>query len=242
MGTLIATELRLLARSAEFLAVTIGFPALFFLVMSEVFGDLPGAALGMSTYMMVSCAAFGAVTGSLLVGSRVALERRAGWNRQLRLTPLPGWSYVVAKAAVAMAVVLPALLLIFLVGGVIKDVELSAALWGQALAASWLGSLPFAVLGLLLGMAAGPETSQALGVAGFLLMGMFGGLFMPVETMPSVMAGFAHALPSFWMAENVRDLLAGSFPDLLGFVVPAAWFTAAAAAVVALYRRGTSRV
>jgi ABC-2 type transport system permease protein len=38
---------------------------------------------------MVGLAAFGTMGAVLSSGARIAAERSTGWNRQLRLTPLP---------------------------------------------------------------------------------------------------------------------------------------------------------
>ena len=46
---------------------------------------------------MVGLAAFGAMNAMLSSGARIAGERAAGWNRQLRITPLPVSDYFRAK-------------------------------------------------------------------------------------------------------------------------------------------------
>ncbi|MFI6815159.1 ABC transporter permease [Nonomuraea sp. NPDC050328] len=241
MGTLIGTEVKLLLRSGEFLVVAVLFPAVFFLVMSEVFGTMPPAGFDMSTYMMISMAAFGAVCGAVNVGQRVAQEKQAGWNRQLRLTPLPGWSYVLSKVVAAMVVVLPCVALILLVGFLVKGVTLEPWHWLVIVLATWVGSIPFALLGLLIGLAAKPEAVAPLSVMAFLLLSMLGGLWMPVEILPSVMAALARALPSYWMAESARELVAGRPLDLAGMAVVAVWLVVCGLVVGRLYRRDAAR-
>ena len=241
MARLILVELRMLARSTEFLIVAIAFPALFFLVMSEVFSDLDAGGLDMVTYMMISMAAFGAISGAISVGARVAQERQAGWNRQLRLTPLPPWSYVASKAVVGLLVVLPAVLLILLAGALVKGVDLPMERWGWVLVASWAGSLPFAVLGLLIGLALKPDAVPGVYIATFLTMAMFGGLWVPVEVLPGFMAAAAHALPSFWLATQARHLAEGMAVEPIGVAVSAAWFLIAAGLVAVRYRRDATR-
>lgn len=242
MGTLIVTELKLLARSIEFLVIAIGFPAVFFLVMSEVFGDQNVGPVNMVTYMMISMAAFGAVSGAISTGARVAQERQEGWNRQLRLTPLPGWSYVGTKVVVAMIMVLPTLILILLAGFLIKGIELSALQWVQILVACWLGSLPFSLIGVVIGLATKPGSVQALTTMAFLMLSMFGGLWFPMEIMPGFMQAFSKALPSFWLAEQARTLVAGGSLALIGVAVVTLWFLVSATLVVTLYRRDAARI
>lgn len=243
MGTLTLTEIKLLLRSGEFVAVAVLFPAVFFLVMAEVFGPMgdPGG-MSMATYMMISMAAFGAVSGAVSAGQRVAQEKQAGWNRQLRLTPLPGWSYVVSKIAAAMAVVLPTVVLILLVGFLVKGIRLEPAQWLAVVASTWLGSIPFALLGVLIGLAVKPDAVAPIAITAFLMLSMLGGLWMPVEVLPGVMAGLAQALPSYWMAAGAREFLATATVDPLGVAVVAGWLVLLSLLVIRLYRRDAARI
>ncbi|WP_327589603.1 ABC transporter permease [Nonomuraea sp. NBC_00507] len=242
MITLVVTELKVLARSVTFLAITIGFPVVFFLVMSEVFGGLGPGGLDMPRYMMVSMAAFAAISVSIAVGTRVGQERLAGWNRQLRLTPLPGWGYVTAKVVVAMTMALPAIALVFLAGLVIKGVELPAGQWLALIAATWPGALPYGVIGLAIGLAVKPDEAGGAGVAVYLPMAMLGGLWIPVEALPAFMADLAKVLPSYWLAENARIQLSGAPFQPLGVAVMVAWLVVVGAAVIALHRRQAARI
>jgi len=108
MRALLVCELRRLLRSPRFLIFTAGLPLVYFLLFSGIYAPDGGAAV---VVLMAMMGAFGAISASISVGGRVANERHIGWNRQLRLTPLPGWGYLAVKAATAMLVVLPALLL-----------------------------------------------------------------------------------------------------------------------------------
>ncbi|MFI7699337.1 ABC transporter permease [Nonomuraea sp. NPDC049480] len=242
MISLVTAELKVLARSVTFLAITIGFPVVFFLVMSEVFGGLGTGGLDMPRYMMVSMAAFAAISVSIAVGTRVGLERQAGWHRQLRLTPMPGWSYLVAKVVVAMAMALPAIILVFVAGLVIKGVELPAGQWVALVAAAWLGALPFGVIGLAIGLAVAPDAASGAGVAVYLPMAMLGGLWVPVEALPGFMAGLAKVLPSYWLAENARIQLTGTAIQPLGIAVAVTWLVAVGGVVISLYRRQAARI
>jgi ABC-2 type transport system permease protein len=78
----------------------------------------------------------------------------------LRLAPLPGWGYLAVKAAAAMLVVLPALLVVFGVAAVVKGVDLGVGIWLPVLFTAWPSVLPFAAVGLLIGMAATPDSAQ----------------------------------------------------------------------------------
>ena len=77
--------------------------------------------------IMVSMAAYGSLGAAMSGGAQLALERRSGWFRQLSITALPPRSFLWAKAAVIMLIVLPALLLVFAAGYVVGGVRAPAA-------------------------------------------------------------------------------------------------------------------
>ena len=154
MTASLVCELRRLLRSPRFLIFTAGLPLVYFLLFSGIYAPDGGETV---VVLMAMMAAFGAISASISVGGRVANERHIGWNRQLRLTPLPGWGYLAVKAAAAMLVVLPALLLVFGVAAVVKGVDLGVGTWLAVLLTAWLSVLPFAAVGLLIGMAATPR-------------------------------------------------------------------------------------
>ena len=79
---------------------------------------------------MVSMASFGAMVAALNAGgTRLAAERASGWTRQLRVTPLPGWSYVMTKISASMVMVLPVIVLVELTGLFLGGVQLGVGVW-----------------------------------------------------------------------------------------------------------------
>ncbi|GAA1848827.1 ABC transporter permease [Pseudonocardia ailaonensis] len=243
MGVLLAAEVRRILRSPRFLIFTVGFPVVYFLIFSGLYGqgDTPDGA-ATTVYLMVSMAAFGAISASVSTGGRVAVERQAGWNRQLRLTPLPGWAYLVVKAAVAMLVALPALVLVFLVAGLFKHVDLTALEWLRVFVAAWIGVLPFAAIGLFIGQMATADSAQGMATVTMLLFSLLGGLFIPAFLLPSAMATIARLLPSYWIADTARAAVAGDAPALQGILVCVIWLAAAGGLAVWRYRRDSLRV
>ena len=153
---------------------------------------------------MINMTAFGALSGALFAGGRVALERSVGWQRQLRLTPLSGPAYLTAKGVTGMMLALPAVVLVPLVGGVVEGVSLDAAAGCGSSSASGSRSIPFALIGLLVGQIATPETMQPIMTIVMLAMSMLGGIFIPIDTMPGWMLDIAHVLPSYWLGQIAR--------------------------------------
>jgi ABC-2 type transport system permease protein len=237
MGALLISEVRRTFRSPRFVIFTVGFPLVYFLIFSGIYASGPDGAQALVA-LMVMMSAFGAISASISVGSRVAIERGIGWNRQLRLTPLPGWGYLAVKAAVAMLVALPALV----VAAAVKGVDLSALTWLRVFLAAWIGVLPFAAIGLLVGMAATPDSAQGMSTVTMLLFSILGGVLIPPSVLPSVMVSIAKLLPSYWIVDTAMGQAFGTGISAQGVAVMLGWLLVAGALVAVRYRRDALRV
>ena len=234
---------RLAYRNVRFLVLTVALPLLLFLLYANLYqGQDAGDGLTVVAYLMVSMAAFGCIGAAINTGARVAIERQVGWNRQLRLTALPGSSYLVAKAIVSMLVTLPALLLVFLAGATIGDVHLSAGQWVGTGLAVWLGLIPFAVLGLVIGFAGTVDTVQPISMITYLGLSILGGLWFPVEAFPAFLQQVAKLTPSYWLADLGRSVLAGQGVPVDAVLVLTAWTLVLGAVGVWAYRRSGTKV
>ena len=239
MRALLMCEVRRLLRSPRFLIFTAGLPLVYFLLFSGIYAPDGGETV---VVLMAMMAAFGAISASISVGGRVVTERHIGWNRQLRLTPLPGWGYLAVKAATAMLVVLPALLLVFGVAAVVEGVDLGVGTWIAALLTAWLSVLPFAAVGLLIGMAATPDSAQSTSTAVMLLFSILGGVLIPAQVLPAALASAAQFLPSYWIVAETLGQVSGAGLDAGGVLVLLAWLVAVGALVIVRYRRDALRV
>jgi ABC-2 type transport system permease protein len=214
-------------RNLRFLVLTVALPLLLFVLYANVYqGQDAGGGLSVGAYLMVSMATFGCIGAAINTGARIAIERQTGWNRQLRLTALPARSYLIAKAVVSMLVTLPALILVFLAGATIGGVELSTGQWLATGLAVWLGLIPFAVLGLVIGFAGTVDTVQPISMITYLGLSVLGGLWFPVEAFPTFLQDVAKMLPSYWLAELGRTVLAGDGVPLTAVLVLAGWTVA----------------
>ncbi len=241
MGYLLVSEVRRMFRAPRFVIFTVGLPLVYFLIFSGIYAQ--GAESGVVVVvLMVMMAAFGAISASISVGGRVATERGIGWNRRLRLTPLPGWGYLAVKAAAAMIVVLPALVLVFAVAAVVKGVDLDLGTWLRVLLTAWLGVLPFAAVGLLIGMAATPDSAQSMSTVTMLLFSILGGVLIPAQVLPAAMVAVAKFLPSYWIVAETMGQAFGAGVDVEGVLVMLAWLVVVGALVAVRYRRDALRV
>ncbi len=216
IGGFLRFEVLRLLRNVRYVGISVGFPVVFYVLFLD--NEHPAAAIAGTTwrtYFMVSMASFGAMVASLNAGgTRLAAERASGWTRQLRVTPLPSWTYVTTKIAASMVIALPVISLVELTGLVFGGVRLGLGTWAALTAVLWVSALPFAALGVLVGFVASTETAYPLVTALMFLLSFFGGLFTPVTDLPVVLRHVASFLPSYHDASLGWAVVAGRAPGL----------------------------
>ncbi|WIX84276.1 ABC transporter permease [Amycolatopsis sp. DG1A-15b] len=244
-ATYLFTEIRRNFRAPRFLVFVIVFPVLMFLLQANVFtktSDPDHAKI--AAIIMINMMTFGTFAAANTSGGRLALERALGWQRQLRLTPLTGFGYLGGKALSGMLVGLPALVLVPLLAVTVESVHVDAAGWVRIFLGVFLGTLPLVLLGLLIGQFGTPDSMQPISMIVTLGMGFLGGLWIPLETMPSWMHDVAQIMPTYWVLQVVRPAVTTdmvvSLPQAAG--VLAAWTVVLGALVIRRYRKDSARV
>ena len=235
-------ELTRTFRNRRLIVFSFGFPlVLYYLIATpnRDVHDLGGTGISAPVYFMVGLAAFGAMNSILAIGGRIATERSLGWNRQLRLTPLPPRVYFRVKVVTSYATAFLTLVLLFIAGATL-GVHMQADSWVEMTALMLIGLIPFAGLGILLGhLVSADSVGPAIGGTTALL-GLLGGVWFPITG--GVLQTIAQALPSYWLVQASQVGLGGSAWGAEGWAIVAAWSVAAALAAGRAYRRDTQRV
>ncbi|MEU0912270.1 ABC transporter permease [Streptomyces althioticus] len=245
MNGLIRLEVLRVLRNRKFLFFSVIYPSVLFLLIAgtaDPTATLGGTGLTLPAYMMVSMASFGALTAVLMGNSeRIAKERENGWVRQLRLTPLPGRGYVLAKTAGAAVGALPAIVLVFVVAAVVKDVRLDAWQWLALTAAIWAGSLVFAALGVAIGYAATGDAVRPVTMIVYFGLSLLGGLWMPTTTFPRWLQDLAAWLPTHAYAALGRAIEQQHAPGVRDVAVLLVFLVLFTGCAARLYRKDTSQ-
>jgi ABC-2 type transport system permease protein len=236
--TYLRFELLRALRNTRFFLFSLAFPLILFFVVAgsqrhNTLGGIPFATYYMAG--MVSWGTMAAVVGS---GARISAERAAGWNRQLRLTPLTARAYLRAKVLGGYLVALMSIALLYL-AGISLGVRLPADRW---LEMTWLvlvGLIPFAALGILFGHlltvdSVGPTMG---GVTA--LLSILGGVWFPIQN--HQLQAVAKALPSYWLVQAAHLAIGGNGWGATGWIIVTAWSVALAAGAMWAYRRDTGR-
>ena len=243
MNSLIKLELTRALRNRKFLFFSVIYPSTLFLLIAGSAGatdKIDGTGLTVATYMMVSMASFGALTAVLMGNSeRIAKERESGWVRQLRLTPLPGRGYVIAKTASAAVVSLPSIVIVFLVAATVKDVRLDPWQWLALTGAIWAGSLVFAALGVAIGYLATGDAVRPITMITYFGLSLLGGLWMPATTFPQWLQDIAKWLPTHAYAALGQAIEQSQSPSSKDVALLVVYFALFAGGAAWLYRKDT---
>lgn len=227
-------ELLLTTRRGENLLVTLVVPVALLVFLAQV-PLLPApAGVGASRIdeLVPGILALAVIsTGLVSLGIATAFERGSGVLKRLAGSPLPLWALVAAKATSVLATVALQLLLVTVVGWFLGWDPQGGVPGALLAAAPWLilGTLAFAGLGLLLAGRLRAETVLALANGLFLACLLVGGVVVPLERLPALVAVPASILPPALLADLLRGTLVPG-----GGVVPleatalAAWAVALA--------------
>jgi ABC-2 type transport system permease protein len=229
-------EVRRSLRNRRTMFFAVLYPTILFLAIGGsatwTVDGVPG-----KTYELIAMASFGALGAALTTNAnKIALERKEGWTRQLRLTALPGSGYVTSKVVAAMATTVPAVAVVFAVGAA-TGVHLSLALWLEAFLILWIGSLAFTALGIAIGYGVPYDSVQLVSIIVYIGFSLIGGLWFPLG---GVMGKFAKYSPSYQVRQLAMDAVTKTHLSVDGLVILVAWLIGSGALAAAMYRRGVT--
>ncbi|PWI58025.1 ABC transporter permease [Sulfoacidibacillus thermotolerans] len=208
MWSLWKAELLRTVRDRRFFTLTLGMPIIFYFVfMNQVGTHARISGTFWNAYFMVSMAAFGVVGSSVnTLAVRLATERKSGWVRFLRTTPLSSAGYTLAKILTQLSLSFFIIFVVFFVAQFSAHVTMPPMRWFEIFLWLWIGSIPFAALGVFIGMAG--NAAQVLGTLVYLVLSMLGGLWTPIQALPRALQEVAQWMPTYRFAQPAWELLA----------------------------------
>lgn len=223
----------------------VALPAFLFFVFGMGDDEAYGSA-DVAMYVMVSMAAYGAVTATTTVAGAAATEQAMGWGRQVALTPLPALSFVLVKTAVAMSVAVVPIALIYVIGAATGSSG-NAVDWLATAAIVWLGSSLFAVYGLAMCLLFKGENAASVASGLIVILSFLGNVFTPMDGLMldigrlTPLYGYA-GLARYPITEGHLPMDAGHDSVWLLLANVCAWTVIFAALAVWGLRRGRERV
>jgi ABC-2 type transport system permease protein len=220
-----AMELRLTSRRGENLLVTLVIPVVLLLFFGSVrvlpTGTGSGAPVRPIDALLPGILALAVISTSLVnLGIATAYERSYGVLKRLGGTPLSRTGLIAAKMLAVLAVELVQLALLVAIGSV-------AFGWFAGPGASpilvagavLLGTLAFAGLGLLMAGRLRAEGTLAGANGLYLAFLLLGGIVLPIDQLPGLLADLARLLPAAALSDALRIGLGGATGDATGAVL-----------------------
>jgi ABC-2 type transport system permease protein len=191
-------------------------------------------------YYMVGLLAFGAMVAVMSGGARIAAERTVGWNRLLRLTPLPASGYLRTKILTGYLMAVIGIVLLY-AAGISLGVRLPFTNWLEMTGLVLVALVPFAALGIGAGHLLNDDSAgPAMGV-GVSLFAFVGGTWFPL-TGGGLFIQFCQLLPSYWLVQAGHVGLGSGNPwGVKAWAVIIVWSAACSAFAGWAYRRDTGR-
>lgn len=213
-------EIKRVLRNKYFVFWSLAMPILFYYIFTNIVNtNAPDPAAWKAHYLM-SMTAFSVMGSSMMtLGIRMVQERAQGWSTFIRMTPLPDHVYFAAQMVGQSVIHVFSIIIIFLAGALINHVSLTPFEWIMSGLWILLGSMPFLAVGTLIGLMKKVETAASISNVIYLLLAISGGLWMPLEVMPTLMQNIGHWLPSYHFGSGAWEIVEGGMPSWKNMLV-----------------------
>ncbi|WP_308468242.1 ABC transporter permease [Rathayibacter soli] len=225
ISAMVGRELRRTLRSVDGLITAFAIPVSIMLVFVVIFGGAIQQDGGYVNYVvpgtLILCLGF----GSAATAVSVAQDMKSGTIDRFKTLPIFGSSvlfgHVIASVVRNLAAIVPVIGVALLLGWR-PAADLGG--WTQAIAFAVLVILAFTWLACAAGLVLSVDAAASINFV-FLFLPYVSSGFVPVDTMPTWLHGFADHQPYTPIIETLRDVLTGTSPDA-GVIWPAlAWLT-----------------
>jgi ABC-2 type transport system permease protein len=207
-GTIALTraEIMRLMRNRRYFIFTVLLPVVLYLIIGR---SVSATVYGVSfhAFYMVDMAMLGAFSGALNGNAiRISQEKKDGWIRQLRLTSLPAYAYVVSKIIVSMVTTVASIVIVFLLGRFFGDVHLAGWQWPVIAITIWFSATIFAALAVAIGYKIAPDQVQPVTMLAYFGFAILGGIWYPFT---GALEKISELTPTFQGVKIGSDIIEG---------------------------------
>jgi ABC-2 type transport system permease protein len=227
-------------RNRRFFIFSLGFPLILYVVVAGTNHHAQLGGIPLKVYYLTGMASWGSMNAVTSGGGLIALERSAGWTRQLRVTPLPVWAYMTSKVVRGYASACVAIIVLY-IAAIALNAHLQIGGWLIMTGLILVGLLPFAALGIMLGHTLSPDSlGPALGGISA-LFALLGGAWGPIAGNSGAFLDVVKVLPSYWLVRAGEAGLTQAGWPLEGWAVIGAWAALLTWLALVVYRRDTGK-
>ena len=219
----LGAELRILSRNGEQLLLTLVIPVLI-LVFFGLTDVLPSSFDDHMDFLTPGVVALAVMSTSMVsLGIATGFERSYQVLKRLGATPLGRPRWLLAKILTVLLVEIVQLAVLVPVAIALGWTTDSAS-WAPAVGAVALGTFAFGGLGLFIAGRLRAEVNLAAQNGLYIVLLLLGGMVIPFDELPGVLADISPYLPSGALADVVRDALVGSSTQAgTSWIVLGAW-------------------
>ena len=190
-------DLLSIMRTPGFVLPALAFPLMFYLFFGVFFRAGAGA-----DYLLVTYSCFGIMGPAMFnFAAGIASDRAHGWLTLKQMSPMPFSAYLLAKLSTSLVFSICILILLFSAATMFGDVRLHSTQWLLLAAVMLAGSVPFALLGLLLGLSLSDKAAPGVVNLIYLPMAFLSGLWLPLFLFPGWLQQLAWLWPSFHLSQ-----------------------------------------
>jgi ABC-2 type transport system permease protein len=191
-------------RTPGFVLPSLAFPLMFYLFFGIVF-----SSGGNATYLLVSYSCFGIMGPAMFnFAMNVASDRAHGWLTLKRLSPMPVGAYLLAKLSTSLVFSLLIIILLFSMAALVGGVTLYFSQWLLLALLMLVGTVPFALIGLVMGLTLSDKAAPGVVNLLYLPMAFLSGLWLPITMLPQFLQQLAWIWPSYHLSQLGLKLLA----------------------------------
>ena len=201
-GKEIRYEFLKLIRTKTFSLSVIGFPVMFYVLFGLSNRGNSIDSMDAAKYMLAGYCCFGMIGAALFgIGVGMASERAQGWLELKRSSPMPASAYLVAKCVTAQAFGVIIVCVLSAIGVWFGGVQLRPMEFAMMLAMALVGTVPFAAMGLLIGLLVPANAASGIVNLIYLPMSFMSGLWIPLKYLPRFLRPVAPSLPAFHLSQ-----------------------------------------
>jgi ABC-2 type transport system permease protein len=218
-GTLTVTEFKLFLRDPASTIITLALPV----ALVVVFGVVAHPADNndpILTYFPTMALCLGLAQLALnLTPTTLAGYREKGILRRLSATPMPPSRILLAHLVIALALAAVGVVLVILVGHLGFGFQLPQHLGGFLASITLACTALFSVGLVIAAVAPSARVATGIGVGLFFASLVFGGIFMPAETLPPFILRIGDYTPLGAAMQSLRASWGGTMPEPLHLAV-----------------------
>ncbi|CAM4070116.1 ABC transporter permease [Bacillus manliponensis] len=211
-------------RNKFFILFSLLMPVIFYYIFTNVV-SVPDNDAAWKAHYLISMTTFSIVATALFsFGVGLSQERGQGWTKLIKITPLSEGAYLGAKIVAQTIVNFFSIVIIFVAGILINDIELTLSQWLGAGLWLLIGVTPFLALGTIISSIR--KVDAATGLANILNMclALVGGLWMPIQVLPSTLRSIGEWTPTYHFGSGAWDIVAGKSISWENIAVLAGYF------------------